>query len=288
MRQRNGIMIEPAVPCYVHFSRYLCPDEMAFSGDEIRTVDDSFCKALIPDANVRRRMGHLLRIAAGCGLDALKCVDSKEVAGIITSTGLGFMKDTVSFENMIIDRKEELLNPSPFMQSTFNTASGYIALMRGIRAYNTAYVHRAGGFAASMVDAFLLLSENSGKGVLVGGFDEATREVDVLRRRLGCWKKGDGFMPLGEGAGFMYLSSETSSVKISGVCPDGRAALAADSGSMDNVEVFRCSSYVGRTGAFQSILSVVVSIVLESGFTGRALICDDVNPDGPAILIFKQ
>lgn len=178
------------------------------SGTSYISADEPDYKEVITDANSRRRMGRLLKMAVWCGLKSLEGVPSERVAGIITSTGAGFMKDTISFGSSIFDREETLLNPSPFMQSTFNTASGYIALIRKIHAYNTTYVQQADGFAASLVDAAMLLGD-AGKGevALVGAFDEVTPEVDVIRQRLGLYRVGDGFLPLGEGAAAFLLSA---------------------------------------------------------------------------------
>ena len=178
------------------------------SGASYVSADEPDYKEVITDANSRRRMGRLLKMAVWCGLKSLDGVPSERVAGIITSTGAGFMKDTISFGSSIFDREETLLNPSPFMQSTFNTASGYIALVRKIHAYNTTYVQQADGFAASLVDAAMLL-DDAGEGdvALVGAFDEVTPEVDVIRKRLGLYRVGNGFLPLGEGAAAFLLSA---------------------------------------------------------------------------------
>lgn len=191
---------------YISDASYICSDEPDY-------------KEVITDANLRRRMGRLLKMAVLCGLKSLDGVPSERVAGIITSTGAGFMKDTISFGSSIFDREETLLNPSPFMQSTFNTASGYIALIRKIHAYNTTYVQRADGFAASLVDAAMLL-DDAGKGevALVGAFDEVTPEVDVIRQRLGLYRVGDGFLPLGEGAA-AFLLSAAMPTDVSESCP---------------------------------------------------------------------
>lgn len=178
------------------------------SGTSYISADEPDYKEVITDANSRRRMGRLLKMAVWCGLKSLDGVPSERVAGIITSTGAGFMKDTISFGSSIFDREETLLNPSPFMQSTFNTASGYIALIRKIHAYNTTYVQQADGFAASLVDAAMLLDDAGEWDVaLVGAFDEVTPEVDVIRQRLGLYRVEDGFLPLGEGAAAFLLSA---------------------------------------------------------------------------------
>lgn len=178
------------------------------SGTSYVSADEPDYKEVITDANLRRRMGRLLKMAVWCGLKSLDGVPSERVAGIITSTGAGFMKDTISFGSSIFDREETLLNPSPFMQSTFNTASGYIALIRKIHAYNTTYVQQADGFAASLVDAAMLLDDaGEGNVALVGAFDEVTPGVDVIRQRLGLYRVGDAFLPLGEGAAAFLLSA---------------------------------------------------------------------------------
>ena len=187
---------------------YVPHKHLYISGTSYVSADEPDYKEVITDANSRRRMGRLLKMAVWCGLKSLDGVPSERVAGIITSTGAGFMKDTISFGSSIFDREETLLNPSPFMQSTFNTASGYIALIRKIHAYNTTYVQRADGFAASLVDAAMLLDDaGEGNVALVGAFDEVTPEVDVIRQRLGLYRVEDGFLPLGEGAAAFLLSA---------------------------------------------------------------------------------
>lgn len=208
------------------------------SGTSYVSSDEPDYKEVITDANSRRRMGRLLKMAVWCGLKSLDGVPSERVAGIITSTGAGFMKDTISFGSSIFDREETLLNPSPFMQSTFNTASGYIALIRKIHAYNTTYVQQADGFAASLVDAAMLLDDaGEGNVALVGAFDEVTPEVDVIRQRLGLYRVGNGFLPLGEGAAAFLLSaamptdgSESCRATESSTEPGGGDGSESDSG----------------------------------------------------------
>lgn len=203
------------------------------NGTSYVSADEPDYKEVITDANSRRRMGRLLKMAVWCGLKSLDGVPSERVAGIITSTGAGFMKDTISFGSSIFDREETLLNPSPFMQSTFNTASGYIALIRKIHAYNTTYVQQADGFAASLVDAAMLLDDAcEGNVALVGAFDEVTPEVDVIRQRLGLYRVGDGFLPLGEGAA-AFLLSAAMPTDGSESCPatESSTGLGGDDGS---------------------------------------------------------
>ena len=296
------------------------------NGTSYVSADEPDYKEVITDANSRRRMGRLLKMAVWCGLKSLDGVPSERVAGIITSTGAGFMKDTISFGSSIFDREETLLNPSPFMQSTFNTASGYIALIRKIHAYNTTYVQQADGFAASLVDAAMLLDDaGDGNVALVGAFDEVTPEVDVIRQRLGLYRVGDGFLPLGEGAAAFLLSaamptdgSETSSLPLneSGLASsnslngtkDGNAALrfcglanlsdlpkraenpiAELFGINAGVNVISCTDHVESLGAFRSLLPVLLcKLISEQKIPdGYTAIVDDVNEDGVIILLHK-
>ena len=222
----------PHKPLYITGASYISAEEPDY-------------KEVITDATSRRRMGRLLKMAVWCGLKSLEGVPSEMVAGIITSTGAGFMKDTISFGSSIFDREETLLNPSPFMQSTFNTASGYIALIRKIHAYNTTYVQQADGFAASLVDAAMLLDDaGEGNVALVGAFDEVTPEVDVIRQRLGLYRVGDGFLPLGEGAAAFLLSAamptgDSESCRAT----EMSAGPGGDAGCSNVVKPMTCSQF---------------------------------------------
>lgn len=221
---------------YISDASYICSDEPDY-------------KEVITDANLRRRMGRLLKMAVWCGLKSLDGVPSERVAGIITSTGAGFMKDTISFGSSIFDREETLLNPSPFMQSTFNTASGYIALIRKIHAYNTTYVQQADGFAASLVDAAMLL-DDAGEGdvALVGAFDAVTPEVDVIRQRLGLYRVGDGFLPLGEGAA-AFLLSAAMPTDVSESCPATEMSVGPGGGDGSESDSERGGDEAGSVSA---------------------------------------
>lgn len=237
---------------------YVPHKHLYISGTSYVSADEPDYKEVITDANSRRRMGRLLKMAVWCGLKSLDGVPSERVAGIITSTGAGFMKDTISFGSSIFDREETLLNPSPFMQSTFNTASGYIALIRKIHAYNTTYVQQADGFAASLVDAAMLLDDAcEGNVALVGAFDEVTPEVDVIRQRLGLYRVVDGFLPLGEGAA-AFLLSAAMPTDVSDSCratemsagPGGGDGSESDSGqSGDEAGYESASEHSGESGS---------------------------------------
>jgi hypothetical protein len=147
-------------------------------------------------------MGPLVKSGVAAGLLCLDGVPSDSVGGIVTATGLGFLSDTERFMNDMIDRNESMLNPSPFMQSTFNTVGSHIAMIRGIHSYNMTYVHRGFSFESALSDAMMLIDEGA-ETVLAGGFDEMTFPVHKLLVRLGSAPKFQN----GEISGFVLLSS---------------------------------------------------------------------------------
>jgi len=156
-------------------------------------------KTIITDANLRRRMSRLVKMGVAAGLECLKGVELP-VDAIITATGLGLLADTEKFINSVIDNGEQMLNPVPFIQSTFNTVGAQIALLTENHAYNNTYVHRFTGFESALTDAFINIDRGA-RGVLVGAFDEKTDTSISILRRLKLRDK------IGEGASFFLLSS---------------------------------------------------------------------------------
>ena len=67
-----------------------------------------------------------------------------------------------------------MLNPTPFIQSTFNTVGAQIALLRGLHCYNTTYANRWTSFENALTDAALRIGAGLSRAVLVGAFDDDT------------------------------------------------------------------------------------------------------------------
>ena len=103
---------------------------------------------LVPSAAMRRRMSRFLRMGVPTAMAALRRsgVDPAQVDAIITATGFGCLGDSEKFLRTMVEQREELLNPTPFIQSTFNTLGAQIALLCGNRAYNMTYAHRGYSF----------------------------------------------------------------------------------------------------------------------------------------------
>lgn len=160
-------------------------------------------KTIITQATLRRRMSRIVKMGVACGLDCLESIASESVGAIITATGLGCLADTEKFMNTLLDNDEQMLNPTPFIQSTFNTIGAQIALIRQIHAYNMTYVHRGLSFESALLDALLRMEEGD-RNVLVGAFDELTPVSYAILQRLKAYKG----ICAGEGAHFFLLGSQ--------------------------------------------------------------------------------
>jgi 3-oxoacyl-(acyl-carrier-protein) synthase len=160
-------------------------------------------RELVPAPEMRRRMGRLLRMAVATGMEALAALpEGTEVDAIITATRLGCLADSERFLRGVTEGG--LLNPTPFILSTFNTVGAQIALLTGNHGYNTTYVHGEESLAAALVDAQIRIDQAGARHVLVGLFDEATPTLERVKGRM----RGVHGLPGRDGARFWVLSAE--------------------------------------------------------------------------------
>jgi 3-oxoacyl-[acyl-carrier-protein] synthase II len=189
---------------------------IACDSEYLRCIEPASYKPWI-DPIQSRRMSRLIKMGIA---SANICLDDSGCAmpdAIITGTGLGSVEDT---EKILatIHLDQPFLNPTPFMQSTYNTISSQIAIQLKCHNYNSTYVHRTFSFESSLQDALLQIAEGSSANVLAGGIDEMTQNHLVITRRTGHWKNGPvnnlemlewnspGSLA-GEGAGFFLISA---------------------------------------------------------------------------------
>lgn len=174
-----------------------------------------------------RRMSRQLKMGITAGIRALQLAHIQTPDAIITGTGLGSITDMERFLTDMISLKEAALNPTFFIQSTYNSINGWIALQSKSTGYNQTFVHRGFSMELSLLDAQLFLNENEEKKyALAGCFDELTDSYFFVKNKIHYWKKK---IPLstellknnntpgtiaGEGAAFFTLSNE----KINAVC----------------------------------------------------------------------
>lgn len=196
-------------------------------------------KVLIPNAALRRRMSRIVRMGVATGLRCLGETASR-VDAILTATGLGCLADTEKFMNTILDQQEDLLTPTAFIQSTFNTIGAQIALLTGNHGYNNTYVHRAFSLESALLDASLLMGDGEASAVLVGAVDEMTPALETILGRLGYWRKAKP----GEGAAFFLLSGQSSEASIAELCD-----MELFSGRFTDVEIKeRMNTFLSRAG----------------------------------------
>lgn len=181
-------------------------------------------KELIPEMNLRRRMSRVVKSGVAAGIESLlEFGDRAAVEAVVTATGLGCIADSEKFLDSLIANEERMLNPTPFIQSTFNTVGAQIALLRGLHCYNTTYANRWTSFENALTDAALRIGAGLSRAVLVGAFDETTPSAGIILQRLGVAQQGGW----GESSIFFVLTAEafdTSVAAITGIrFPDGTA-----------------------------------------------------------------
>lgn len=183
------------------------------------TVDDvaTDIKLLIPDAGLRRRMSRVIKSAVTTAVECMAGVENIDsLDAIITATGWGCLADSERFLRNIITDKEQLLNPTPFIQSTFNTVGGQIALLRHNHCYNVTYVNRSHSFEDAILDALMRIADGESRNILIGAFDEQTPSQHRIMERMGIFRKCSD----GEGVVFAHITAEqneSSIAQITGV-----------------------------------------------------------------------
>lgn len=171
-------------------------------------------KSLIPDAGLRRRMSRVVKMAVSTAVESLGGVaEIEQVDAILTATGWGCLADSEKFLRNLITEQEQLLNPTPFIQSTFNTVGGQIALLGYNHGYNMTYVNRGHSFEDALLDGMMRLADGESKRILLGAFDELTPTVERITERMGWWRNHQK----GEGAAFMTLTAEREAESVARV-----------------------------------------------------------------------
>lgn len=168
-------------------------------------------KQLIPDAGMRRRMSRVVRSAVATAVECMAGIEEMtKLDAILTATGWGCLTDSERFLRNLIVEKEQLLNPTPFIQSTFNTVGGCIALLCGNHCSNVTYVNRSHSFEDALFDGALRLEDGESSNILVGAFDEQTATQHGIMERMGLFRKCKD----GEGSVFMHIRGDRSSRTI--------------------------------------------------------------------------
>jgi 3-oxoacyl-[acyl-carrier-protein] synthase II len=141
------------------------------------------------DEKYLRRMSRLMRLG---WIAAKLCLDdagNPQPDAIITGSGRGSVMDSEKFLMSIYRNKENLLPPTPFIQSTHNALGAQIAMLLNNSAYNMAYAHCSHAFEHALLDSVISLKNGGQQNILLGGFDEITTNQFILIDRLHRWRK---------------------------------------------------------------------------------------------------
>ena len=161
---------------------------MSYDDGRLFVVDPDYTKYISPVAI--RRMSRMLKRGITAGMRCLEDASVKTPDGIILGTSRGSVTDMELFLHDMIKMEEQALNPTSFIQSTYNSVNGWLAMLSKCTAYNQTFVHRGFSLELCILDAQLLFAESSDKkNILVGGFDELTPEYFTIREKIGYYKK---------------------------------------------------------------------------------------------------
>jgi len=163
----------------------------------------------------------MLKMGITAGMQCLADAGITTPDAIITGTAHGSVADMERFVKDMITLEEQALNPTGFIQSTYNSVNGWLAMLTKCTNYNQTYVHRGFSLELCLMDAQMLLAESPGiKHILAGGFDELTDEYFIMRNKIGYFKENvPNSLSLlshcdtpgsiaGEGAHFFTLSND--------------------------------------------------------------------------------
>ncbi len=247
-------------------------------------------KILIPDAGLRRRMGRLIKTSVATAVECVGGIENiASLDAIITATGWGCLADSERFLRNIINDKEQLLNPTPFIQSTFNTVGGQIALLAHNHCYNVTYVNRSHSFEDALLDALMCIADGNSRNILIGAFDEQTSSQMRIMERMGLFRKTS----CGEGAMFARLTAEPTENSIAEITRlDFPAAPLTESECVERYSITGNAIVLYNnyrehglfpTASAQSFAKAVKMIANEA----EVIVYNEYMGDNPSVIVIK-
>lgn len=196
---------------------YFFDEILEYSENGIKAIDPDY-KEFIPAMQLRR-MNKSMRMAVYASQKAIQNAGNPSINAVITGTGEGCLHDSEKFIEALWENEGEMLNPTPFIQSTHNMAAATVALALGCKGYNMTYTNNSGSFESAVLDAMLYLQENPNHNIVLGGLDEVSEQTMEFWGKAGFTKTGNTQIPIdynyknsgetiAEGAGFFVVSNE--------------------------------------------------------------------------------
>lgn len=147
----------------------ILPTLVVHNDHQLGKVEEPDYDGVITPAQIRR-MSRIMRIGIWTAMNALKDASLTAVDSILTTTAFGAIEDTEKFLNSL-NNETGTGSPTSFIQSTHNVVGGQLALALGCNGYNMTYSQRGFTFESALLDASILLKENS-QQILCGVTDE--------------------------------------------------------------------------------------------------------------------
>lgn len=169
-------------------------------------------KRIVPDALMRRRMSRIVRNGVSA---AWAACNGRRADAILTATSMGCMADSEKFLENVIGTDEQLLSPTSFIQSTFNTVGATVALLQGNHGCNMTYSHGRDSLMSALLDGVMLLEEDPGKVILAGAVEELTPVARTLLHRM----RYDNPEEVGGACFFLLSASESGAAAEIGLVP---------------------------------------------------------------------
>ena len=138
-------------------------------------------------AGEARRLGPMLKRTMAVSLQSLRDVGQTTADGtlapfvpdaIITGTAWGNAESSETFLRDMLTGGEQLLKPTPFMQSTHNTIGSLIAISTRNHGYNNTHSQGEDSLRMAMLDAWILMQLRQIDSALVGLHDSVPQRVN--------------------------------------------------------------------------------------------------------------
>jgi 3-oxoacyl-(acyl-carrier-protein) synthase len=165
-----------------------------------------------------RRLSRLQRIGLAAAVIAMNDSGLSQIDGIVTASGNGSSQSKSSFIQEVLTQNEKQITPTHFLQSSYNSLAGLVAMTYRCQGYNSNHVSNGIAFETALQDTMLQLADNPLMNFLVGAYDESYEDHFELDNRTGQFKRELGSSLelferktkgtlYGEGAAFFCLSS---------------------------------------------------------------------------------
>lgn len=139
--------------------------------------DDADLAQYVSPAEARRMTPQMRRIVAA----AKRALEEAQIElpdAIVCATQWGCMLQSMRFLQEMIERDEQQLKPTPFIQSTHNTIASLIAILTGNHGYNSTYSQGKQSLRCALSDVETQMSLGLINNALVLEFDEQVEAWD--------------------------------------------------------------------------------------------------------------